>query len=154
MDPPGIELDEEQDVQSPQPDGVEGEEVTRHGPGGLLAQERPPGCGRPARGGIQPMTAKGVADRRCRDPHAKAQELALDPLVAPAGVLPSQAEDQLLYRVVEWWSPYSSMRVGPGASDQPPVPAQQGLRLDEKAGPARPRQYAADGSEQGPVGGF
>jgi hypothetical protein len=34
------------------------------------------------------------------------------------------------------------------------VPAQQGLRLDEEAGPAGPGQDAADGGEQRPVGGL
>ena len=34
------------------------------------------------------------------------------------------------------------------------MPAQQRLRPDEEAGPARPRQDAADGREQGPVGRF
>jgi hypothetical protein len=35
--PPGVQLDEEQDVQPPQPDGVDGEEVTGDDSGGLLA---------------------------------------------------------------------------------------------------------------------
>jgi hypothetical protein len=35
--PPGVQLDEEQDVQLPQPDGVDGEEVTGDDSGGLLA---------------------------------------------------------------------------------------------------------------------
>jgi hypothetical protein len=37
MDPPGVQLDEEQHIQPPQPDGVDGEEVTGDDPGGLLA---------------------------------------------------------------------------------------------------------------------
>jgi hypothetical protein len=37
VDPPGIQLDEEQHVQPPQPDGVDGEEVASDDPGGLLA---------------------------------------------------------------------------------------------------------------------
>jgi hypothetical protein len=37
MDPAGVQLDEEQDVQPPQPDRVDGEEVARHDPGRLLA---------------------------------------------------------------------------------------------------------------------
>jgi hypothetical protein len=34
------------------------------------------------------------------------------------------------------------------------VPAQQRLGLDQEAGPAGPGQQAADGGEQGTVGGF
>ena len=37
MDPPGVQFDKEQDVQPPQPDSVDGEEVARDDPGGLLA---------------------------------------------------------------------------------------------------------------------
>jgi hypothetical protein len=39
-----------------------------------------------------------------RDPHAQAQQLALDALVAPARVLPGQAGDQLLHVRVQRWS--------------------------------------------------
>jgi hypothetical protein len=46
------------------------------------------------------------------------------------------------------------MRVGPRAGDQPAVPTQQRLRLDEEAGPAGSGQDAADRGEQGPVGRF
>jgi hypothetical protein len=48
----------------------------------------------------------------------------------------------------------STVRVGPCAGDQAAVPAQQRLWLDEKAGPAGPWQQAADGGEQGTVGGL
>jgi hypothetical protein len=44
------------------------------------------------------------------------------------------------------------MRVGPGAGDQTAMPAQQRVRPDEEARPARSRQHATDGGEQGPVG--
>jgi hypothetical protein len=48
MDPTSVQLDEEQYVQSPQPHCVDGEEVARHDPGGLLPQKRLPGRGRPS----------------------------------------------------------------------------------------------------------
>jgi hypothetical protein len=44
--------------------------------------------------------------------------------------------------------------VGPGAGDQPPVPAQQRLRPNEEARPAGPGQHAADGGEHRTVGRF
>jgi hypothetical protein len=37
VDPPGVQFDAEQHVQPLQPDRVDGEEVARHDPGGLLA---------------------------------------------------------------------------------------------------------------------
>ena len=46
------------------------------------------------------------------------------------------------------------MRVGPGAGDQAPVPAQQPLRGDEEAGPAGSGQDTADRGKQGAVGGL
>jgi hypothetical protein len=52
MDPAGVQFDEEQHVQPPQPDRVDGEAVARDDPGGLLAQERPPARGRAARGRV------------------------------------------------------------------------------------------------------
>ena len=98
------------------------------------------------------MTAEGSSDRGCRDFHPKAQGFSPDALIAPARVLPRQADDQLLDRLVERRPPRSTTRVGPCAGDQPPVPAHQGLGPDEEARPARPRQDTADGGEQGPVG--
>ena len=44
VDPPGVQFDEEQHVQPPQPHRLDGEEVAGDDPGGLLAQERPPGA--------------------------------------------------------------------------------------------------------------
>jgi hypothetical protein len=129
-------------------------QVARDDPGGLLAEKRPPARGRAARGRIQPVTAEGRADRGCRDVHAEAQQFSLDALVAPAGVLPGQADDQLLDVLVERGSPCSTLWVGPRAGDQTPVPAQQRLRLDEETRPARLGQDTADGGEQRPVGGL
>jgi hypothetical protein len=100
------------------------------------------------------MTAEGGADRGCRDPHPEAQQFSLDALVAPAGILLGEADDQLLNVLVEPGSPCATMWVGPGACDEAAVPAQQRLGLDEEAGPAGPGQDAADGGEQRPVGGL
>jgi hypothetical protein len=61
------------------------------------------------------VAAKGAADRRCRDLHAQAQQFALDALVAQAGILSGQADDELLDVLGEWWSPCTTVRVGPGA---------------------------------------
>src|SRR5688572_25306880 len=56
----------------------------------------------------------------------------LDALVAPARVLLGQTNDERLHLIVERRSPSATARVGPGASDQPPMPAQQRLWRDEK----------------------
>jgi hypothetical protein len=98
------------------------------------------------------MTVEDGANRGCRDLYPEAQHFSLDALVAPARVLPRQADDQLLDVLVERGSPGSASWVGPGARDEAAVLAQQGPRLDEEAGPASPRQRAADRSQQGPIG--
>jgi hypothetical protein len=110
-------------------------QVAGEDPGGLLAQERPPGRARPPRGRVEPLAAQGGADRGGRGLHTKAEQLALDALVAPAGILGGQADDQLL----DLW-------------DELPVPAQQGFGLDQEARPACPWQRAADGGEESAVG--
>jgi hypothetical protein len=99
------------------------------------------------------MTVEDGADRGCRDLYPEAQQFSLDALVAPARVLPRQTDGQLLDVLVERGSPGSASWVGPGARDEAAVPAQQGLRLDEEAGPASPRQHTADRSQQGPIAG-
>src|SRR6266540_2494151 len=101
--------------------------------GGLLVQARPPGGGGSPWGGVQAVAAQRGADRGRRDAHAKLLKFALDALVAPMGVLAGQADDQLLRFLVGWWSPWPAVRVGPGAGDQPPAPAQQRVGVDEEA---------------------
>jgi hypothetical protein len=78
VDPPSVQFDEEQHVQPSQPDGVDGEEVARHDPGGLLAQECPPSGGRPPGCRIQPVATQDGADGGGRDLDAEALEFAFD----------------------------------------------------------------------------
>jgi hypothetical protein len=52
VNPSGAQLDEEQYLHPTQEDGVDGEEVARDDAGGLLAQELPPGGGRPPWSGV------------------------------------------------------------------------------------------------------
>jgi len=154
VDPPGAHFDEAQHLQPVQPDRVHGEEVAGDDPGGLLAQERPPGGGHPPWRGIQPVPTQDGADGSGGDLDAEALECPLDPLVAPARVLPGQTDDQRLHVIVQRWSAGLMVRVGPGAGDQAAVPAQQRLGPDEEAGPAGPGQDAADRSQKRPVGGL
>src|SRR4029450_104176 len=132
VNPSGVQFDEEQHVQPFEPHGVDGEEVAGEDPGGLLTQKRPPGRTRAPRGRVEAVAAQRFADRGGRDLYAEVEQLTLDPLVAPGGVLGGQTDDQLLDLRVERGTPASTMRVGPGAGDQPAVPAQQRLRLDQE----------------------
>ena len=54
MHPPAAKFDEEQHMQLAQPDSIDGEEVARDDPGGLLTQERPPARRGASRRGSRP----------------------------------------------------------------------------------------------------
>jgi hypothetical protein len=101
MDPAGVQLDEEQHIQPPQPDGVDGEEITGHDPSGLLAQKRPPGRIRPPWRRVQPVAVQRRADRGRRNPNTKVQRLALDALVAQRGF-------SMARRMISCWMSWSS----------------------------------------------
>ena len=77
-----------------------------------------------------------------------------NPLVAPAGVLVSEADDQVLDVAVQLRPAGVAVGVGPGAGDEAPVPAQQRVRLHKEARPADSGQHPADRGEHGPVSGF
>src|SRR5512132_4666012 len=115
VDPSGVEFDEQQHLQPSQPHRVDGEAGRRP------RCQRPAGAGTPAsscsppRRRVQPVAAERGSDRGGRDPYAKPEELALDALVAPPGVLRGEADDQLLDMVVQRWSNGLAMRVGPRA---------------------------------------
>src|SRR4029453_13079271 len=82
------------------PERVDGEEAARHDACGLLAQERRPGATRPPRRRGEPVAAQRRPDRGRRDAHAEPKQFALDALVAPAWLLPAQADNQLLHLLV------------------------------------------------------
>jgi hypothetical protein len=109
--PPGIQLDEEQHIQPPQPDDVDGDEVTSDDP------RLPAGARTPATRclpGVVPDRARGGAawyGPPWPIPARQAAGVALDALVAPARVLRGQADDQLLRAVVQRWSAGLAARV-------------------------------------------
>jgi hypothetical protein len=104
-------------------------QVAGQDPGGLLAQERPPRRARSPWRRVQTVAAQGCADRGRRDLRAKPEQPTLDALVAPAGTLRGQAEDQLLDLRVQRGTSGSTMGIGPCTGDQTAVPAQQGAGL-------------------------
>jgi hypothetical protein len=85
--------------------------------------------------------------RRLRSSNIRSRFRACWVTQAPSGLAVT-----LLHVLVECGAAWSTMRVGPGAGDQTAMPAQQRVRPDEEARPARSRQHATDGGEQGPVG--
>jgi hypothetical protein len=151
VDPQSVQLDEEQDVQPPQPDGVDGEA------GRTPGSRRPAGAGTPAtswwcdagRGRVH--DGGGSFGSPMLRPVPRGAAVPLGCAGSPPRVLPGQADDQLLQLLIKWWSSRPAVRVGPRSGDQPPVPAQQRLRPDEETRPAASRQHPASRGQEGPV---
>jgi hypothetical protein len=118
---------------------------------GLLAPERAPGRACRPRAGSSPRR-RSVARIAVAETRRPSVGVLLGCAGSPSGGSPWPADDQRLQVLVERGAAWSTMRVGPGAGDQTAMPAQQRVRPDEEARPARSRQHATDGGEQGPVG--
>ena len=69
VDPPAPEFDEQQDVERPEPGGLDGEEVARDDPLRLSPKELGRGRSGPPRGGAESRGREQVADRGGRYPN-------------------------------------------------------------------------------------
>src|SRR5664280_3793170 len=94
MDPPAAKLDEHEDVERAEPDGLDGEEVAGDDALRLGPQELGPGRAGPPRGGPRSRSSEQSPYRRRAHSEAELAELALDPHAAPARVLAGEAEDE------------------------------------------------------------
>ncbi len=152
MDPPAAELDEGQDVQGAQPGRLDAEEVAGDDPLRLGPEEVGPARSGPPRGGTGSGRPEQAADRRRPDPDPELAQLASDPDAAPAGVLPSEPEDELTDLGIDR---RPSRATGPAVRPLPPdqlaVPPEQGRRGDHEGDPAVPRNHPARRREQHPV---
>jgi hypothetical protein len=84
-------------------------------------------------------------------PDAQAGQLALDPLVPPARVLPRRLLDQHREPCVDRW-PAAPAGIGPPPPDQTPVPAQQRARGHQPAQPQRSGQQPGQRGDHRTVG--
>src|SRR5664280_469429 len=91
VDPPAAELDEHQDVQRPEPGGLDGEEVTGDDPARLRPEELRPARASVPWGRTESRTPEQGPDRRRSDAEAELAQLTLDPDAAPAGGSPGPA---------------------------------------------------------------
>ena len=80
-------------------------------------------------GGIR-RVLRTRADRGCAGPVAELEQLALDPLVAPAVVLGGESLDERGDLGADW-RPSLPVRVGPLPGDQAAVPPQHGAGRDQ-----------------------
>ena len=89
-------------------------------------------------------------DRRGADAVAEFEQLALDPHVPPARVLPRHPHHQGGEDVVDRW-PSGPVRVGPSSADEAAMPAQDRVRGDQAMATQRSGQPPHEGGEHGPV---
>src|SRR5665811_1246705 len=132
VDPPAAELDEHEDVERPQPGGLDGEEVAGDDPLRLGPEELGPGRSGPSWGRTEPGGPEQEADRRCAHSQAELAKLALDPHAAPAGVLPGHPEDERTDVGIERWPARTTvLAVGPLPAHEFAMPPEDG-RGDEE----------------------
>jgi hypothetical protein len=98
------------------------------------------------------MAAQHVRGRRGGDPDAELDELAFDPQVAPPGVLPAHAEDQLAQLGIDGRTARTAAPLRSGPALELPAPALQRVGHNLEGGPPLLREAPAHGGEEGPVG--
>ena len=146
-DPPGGVLDHRQDVRLGAVEQVDHDEVA----GARIASAwerrncRPGRTRVPARGRIDPGGLEDLPHRGRRDADAEAGQLAVDPPVAPRGILAGQPQHQGLDAPVGRRTPrtLAPRAPGPAAAQQVAVPAQQRARRDDQPEPRRAGRRAA-----------
>jgi hypothetical protein len=92
-----------------------------------------------------------VSHRGPRDLKPELPELADDPPMTPAGVLPREAHDQRDEVRGERWPSAAPGVEGPAALDHPPMPAKQRLRSDGERRPASAGERPRQRREQRPI---
>jgi len=140
--------DEEEHIQAPQPDGIDGEEVTRERRCSVLSQERAPVELVTLRRRRETGPLEDVTHERGRDGDPELAQLADDADVAPVAVFARELQDELAHGLLERRPARRSTRVGPATGDKPSMPAQQRLRRDQHRMPRATRQHAAEGRQQ------
>ena len=151
MNPPGGELDEEQDIERLQEHRLDGEEVARQHSPALCSEELAPGRTRPARRGTEASATKDATHGAGPDPDSELAQFALDPHAPPSGVLSSETNDEISRLGVEGRPAGTSTRVGPLPPDQLAVPAKECLRCHHERGPPVPGERPARSGEEPPV---
>jgi hypothetical protein len=146
------DLEHEQHVDASQRErAVDMEEVDREHAGRLRPQELPPtGIGAPRRRWRDSVALQDPPDRRGAHVMAECEQLALDPPVSPARVLPRHPHHQGDQDVVDRWSS-GPVRVGPSSAHEAAMPAQDCLRGDQARATQRSGQPPDESGEHGSV---
>ncbi len=138
---PVADLQDEEHVDPREGDcAVYVEEVTRQHGRRLGAEELSPGrVGVPDRRWRDPQPLQDAADRRCPNAMTELEQLALNSLISPAGVLPGHALDQHGQGVLDRWTA-EAVGIGPFLGDEVTMPAQDCARRDQAMPPQHRRQ--------------
>ena len=97
------------------------------------------------------MAVQDGPDARGSQDDTHPGQLTLDPAVAPGGVLPGQSEDDRNGAGGDARSTWA-VGIGPFPPDQVPVPAKQGLGLDEEPASAPTIKQPTQSGEQRSIG--
>jgi len=147
----GADLDEEQHVEGLEEGGFHGEEVTCQDALGLGTQELGPARTGSAGCGSESLFEKDSPNGGCPHMDAEFAELALDPDVAPTGVLCCHADRERADLGIEPRAAGSLLAVGPLSFDELAVPTKERLRCDDEARPPVLRQDPRRCREEDPV---
>src|SRR5713101_8216349 len=152
MHTPSAKLDEEEHIQTSEPERLDGEEIARDHRLGMRPQELAPAEPSSGTGRRHPGLAEDLGDGARADAHTQTSELTDDPLIAPARVITCKTHHQHADLVRDPWPPGSPPGIGPPPPYKLAMPAQQGLRTDEKRLPAGPAQKPAGRGKTDPIG--
>jgi hypothetical protein len=152
VDDASLQFDHEQHVVTTEEHGIDMEEVGGHDAFGLGREELAPGRTRSSGSRRETVPAQDRSDARLRHADAELLQLADDAEVAPPGILPGQAQDQLDGLVGKGRTTFSTMGVGPAPANKRAVPAKDRLRCDEERTPALARYETSEEGNEGTVG--
>ena len=127
-----VVVDEHEDVQPAEKDGVDVEEVARRQSLGLCGEELCPGRSRSPRRRLDAVVIQDRPDAGGGDHNAYGGKFSLDPPVAPGGDLLRQSEDERGSSLRNGWPSRVAVWVGPAPLHELPVPAQQGLPVGQR----------------------
>ena len=147
---PGVQLDEEQDVEPPEQHGVHGEEVASQHCRGLGSQELTPRRTGPVRRGGEAVALEDVPDTRRGQVDAQDRKLPVDPAIAPGRVLPGKADHHL---DCPGGDPRRAggLRIGPFTTHQLTMPTEQCVGLDEEPRELRSGDQPTEACEEGTI---
>jgi hypothetical protein len=115
-----------------------------------VAAPPPAGVGGARRSRWDAVAPQDPPDRRGADAVTESEQLALDPHVAPAPVVPGHPHHQGDEDVVDRRTT-APIRVGPSSADEAAMPAQDRVRSDQAMAPQCAGQPPREGGEHGPV---